>query len=196
MGKRSKPLKPAGDTSFAVFCAWVWDLLAGGKFPIVGVHPITVDSVNGVYEVKCLPGPVPNQDSGLQTFHFKSDGGDYIICRSWDGTTEGKTDVLIAKIPNLMCGPNAILQETIRGIVYNYQYLPTVVAGVTAYYKRVTTGSDGSATNDLVIPDWTVNCVVFAKSVQSPQSLFLVNYAAPLKGITLLEESPRYWAAQ
>lgn len=33
MNKRSTPLKPDGDSPFATFCQWIWDVLAGGKFP-------------------------------------------------------------------------------------------------------------------------------------------------------------------
>lgn len=53
--KRSVPLKPDGDSAFAVFCRWVWDLLAGGKFPITGAGGARVEYINGVYVVTAAP---------------------------------------------------------------------------------------------------------------------------------------------
>lgn len=49
--KGYKPVKPDGDTPFALFVKWIWDLLANGKFPIRGVGGIKVQYTEGYYQI-------------------------------------------------------------------------------------------------------------------------------------------------
>jgi hypothetical protein len=60
---------------------------------------------------------VPGSGGPISTWRFKEMSTDYIICRSWDGTTEGSTDVKIAKAPELRF---SITSEVIDGDTVNY----------------------------------------------------------------------------
>ncbi len=55
--------------------------------------------------------------SKAQPHRFKSMGTDHIICRTWDGITEGTTDVKIAKPPHLWF---SVAAETLRTTPVTY----------------------------------------------------------------------------
>ena len=72
---------------------------------------------------------------GSLRLRFKSESNDYITCRTWDGTTEGTHDVLVAKPPQL-----------------RHDY--TLYAGLTGL--TTTAVDEVTATNGLVIESWKV----------------------------------------
>lgn len=95
--------------------------------------------------------------SGWQQFKIVSDGGDWWVCKSWDGTTLGTNPVNIFKPPKLRCGAMAITTETIRGVVQNYAYALQSIAGLPAYYIRTVTVGGNVIEKDVVIPDPLAN---------------------------------------
>jgi hypothetical protein len=99
---------------------------------------------------------------GLAMFHFKQDAGNYLVCVTWDGTTEGTEPVNIAKRPKLR---TSLATETIEGIVYNYTYTPVVSGGITVSYTRNTTG--GATQTDKVTPPYLLNDIVLAMQLNT-----------------------------
>lgn len=58
----------------------------------------------------------------ISTYHYKSMESEFIICRTWDGSNEGSSDIYIGKPPELWFSVDS---ETIRGddITYdNYDF--------------------------------------------------------------------------
>jgi len=77
-------------------------------------------------------------------YRIISDGGDFWMCKTWDGTTLGSTIVPVIKPWKLRSGAGAIASEIIDGITFTYAYTPVTVGAVIGYYTRTVTGSDGS----------------------------------------------------
>lgn len=74
------------------------------------------------YKLKITPAGTfleidPGTSSGLQPHVFVSMDDDFIVCHTWDGTTAGTKDVLIAKPPELQF---SIRQETIENELVQY----------------------------------------------------------------------------
>jgi hypothetical protein len=83
-------------------------------------------TVAGVKKIKFSGATVTDDGSGvvtvatsgqLQMYRLKSVQGDYITCRTWDGTTEGGSDVYLAKPHKLR---NSITSQTIDGVTVDY----------------------------------------------------------------------------
>jgi hypothetical protein len=112
-----------------------------------------------------------SSSTSIQQFKFKSDGGDYWVCRTWDGSSEGGSDVKVAKPYKLRCGTGKIGSEVIAGITYTYTY--TADAGT---YKRTVSGSDGSAEDDYLIPRMLADNLIYGITfaTTSPASLSAV----------------------
>ncbi len=100
--------------------------------------------------------PSSGGGTSLQQFKIVSDGGDYWICNTWDGTTQGTININIIKPPKLRAGTNGITgaTETIAGVTnsYAYSYTPVTVGSVTAYYTRTVSWS-GSPTAETNFPN-------------------------------------------
>lgn len=93
--------------------------------------------------------------SGAKMYRLKSVQDDYVTARSWDGSAEGDTDILIAKEYKIQC---SLEGETIFGTAHTYTYDdgPDV-------NNVLRTNDDG--TNDeteIVVPPWVVDEVIFA----------------------------------
>jgi len=88
----------------------------------------------------------------VQCMRVKSVQNNYLTCRTWDGTTEGGTDILVAK-PYKVRNPAS---ETIDGIAVSYSYVSTTrrTASATGYYSET----------QVVVPFYLVNDVIFAIS--------------------------------
>jgi hypothetical protein len=78
------------------------------------------------------------------------------------GTTLGTVAQNIIKPHKLRCGTNKIASEVIRAVTYTYTYTAVTVSGVTGYYQRAVSGSDGSAETDFTIPDPIANDIIYA----------------------------------
>lgn len=65
---------------------------------------------------------------GVSQYRIKSVQGDYYTCRTWDGTTEGGSDVYVAKPYKLR---NSITSESIDGVTVSYSYASTVARTAT-----------------------------------------------------------------
>jgi hypothetical protein len=106
--------------------------------------------------------------SGVQQFKLVSDGGDYWVCHTWDGTTPGTVNLNVIKPYKLRAGPNAIGSEVIRSVTYTYSYTGVYLSGSSgpyAYYTRAVSGSDGSSETDYLTPDPIAGDVLYATPV-------------------------------
>jgi hypothetical protein len=82
---------------------------------------------------------------------------DYIVCRSWDGTTEGSTDVKIAKPPKLRF---SIVTETIDGTQIDYSGYD--------FDAQTRLASDGSTDEtQVIVPRYLVDDLIFASRANS-----------------------------
>lgn len=90
--------------------------------------------------------------SALQDFRIVSDGGDYWRCLPYIGGSLGTVEVNICKPYELRAGSHGIASQVIAGITYTYTYTAVTVSGVTYYYKRNVSGSDGSSYVDYPVP--------------------------------------------
>src|SRR5678815_2608667 len=81
--------------------------------PQSGLNYFTKRAPSGtIYEIQ--PGFAGLQ---LSRFRFKSMGTDHLVCRTWDGTNEGASDINIAKSPKLRF---SITSETIDVLTITY----------------------------------------------------------------------------
>lgn len=90
--------------------------------------------------------------AGVSQYRIKSVQGDYCTCRTWNGTTEGGSDVYIAKPYKLR---TSITGATIDGVSVSYSYASSV--------ERTATIS-GSGENQVVVPRYLANDLIFAAS--------------------------------
>jgi hypothetical protein len=181
------PPRPVGDDEAAHWFQWVHDFLTlRGNFidtPQIrfekttkGIRPILAQQPGGT-------------NFSLSLYRLKSVEDNYLVGRAWDGTTEGDTDVYIAKRPETREVPSAILY----GVTYNYTYL----AGPDALnYSRV---SDNGATTEaqLVTPPWELDGLIFASPVPFSGVLahaIPTDSQSPLVDLKLMDTSPRCWA--
>ncbi len=120
--------------------------------------------------------------AGLVTYRVKSvpTEHNYLICRTWDGASEGARDVFVAK-PFEARQPAS---ETLAGIVVTYTYS----AGPDALndYRHATgTGIDEQ---QVVVPYWFPDCLI---------KVAAINYGGVTvdgAALKLIEVSSRSWA--
>ena len=137
---------------------------------------ITMPAVSG----QAASGPVT---ASLSMWKFQADQGSFIFAYSWDGVNLGIDLTAIAKPPKLQLSPSS---NNIRGVNYNYTY--TLQSN---YYVRGVTGSDGSSSNDIVIPDYLSGDIIFAVTAATG-----VTYSGIPVTLQDINVDGRAWAAQ
>lgn len=119
-------------------------------------------SVSDVTEIKFPAGTVTNDGGGVvsisavapvQMLRLKSIQADYLTCRTWDGTTEGSTDILVAKSYKLR---NSIVSAVIDGVTVTYAYPDTVTRTATI---------SGSNETQVIVPRYLVNDLILGMTV-------------------------------
>lgn len=119
-------------------------------------------------------------------YRFKSMQGDYLVCRSWDGTNEGTTDVNIAKAYKHR---HSIITETLRGVAVTYS-----AWSLTGQTRNATDGTNPET--QYMTPPFNVNDLVWAIPATT-----LVNITAGSPPVTTavalldLNIDGRAWAA-
>lgn len=91
--------------------------------------------------------------STTKMFRLKSVAADHLVCREFDGTTEGSTDVLVAKVQELR---NSILSDNFDGNIVTYSYHPSTVQRTAIW--------SGNSAIQIVAPPWVVNRLIWAIS--------------------------------
>jgi len=124
--------------------------------PQSGLNYFTKRTPSGtVFEVQ--PGFAGLQ---LSRFRFKSMGTDHLVCRTWDGTNEGASDINIAKSPKLRF---SITSETIDVLTITYSSYNT------GSQTRVATGTISE--NQAIVPRFLVNDIIYAVSASTGVSV-------------------------
>lgn len=153
---------------------------AGGILPAVEADVKTTEMGR---VVTFPPITTPAASGTLTWLLVVQDLGSSLLCKSWDGTTQGATPIYVAKRPELRI---TIASQTIRGAVYNYSYASAAGSGGINYWTRSTTG--GAATSELVIPDYLYGQEIYAVGI--PSVTLDGNVCA------LMDTSGREWATQ
>ncbi|HEX5222624.1 MAG TPA: hypothetical protein VFZ59_23920, partial [Verrucomicrobiae bacterium] len=92
---------------------------------------------------------------GLLSYRVKSNLGDILICRRWNGTAEVGPEVFVA----VNHQSRQLGSETINGITYTYTSYTDIGDGFN--YTRISTSSaDSSTESQIVTPMWYNNCVI------------------------------------
>jgi hypothetical protein len=120
--------------------------------------------------------------SQVKRFRLKEVKSEYLVCRTWDGTTEGDSDVNVAKSPKLRC---TITEEGLDGVVYEYAY--------TSNEERTSTDTDDNTTeSQRIVPRFLVDDEIFAISC----STGVTDDDDAEIGLMDLNLDARAWAAQ
>lgn len=93
----------------------------------------------------------------LQMWHLKSVQDDYVTCRSWDGSSEGSVDTYLAKEWKIR---TSLAGETVLGIAHTYTY----GTGPDSNNKYRTNSDGTNSEQELIIPPWSIDEVVFSVS--------------------------------
>lgn len=179
--RRSIPPRPSGNDREATFMQWVWDSLREMFINDTDDIKASRDS-RGVYLRSTVHGGGGAQPTPAKEYRIKSVSDDYITCRSWDGSTDGGMDVIIAKDHKLKC---SLATATIFGVIHTYTYAPGPDSNNKLRTNTWPTGNE----QELVTPPWNVNDIVYA----IPAETSLVGPDS--KKIKLITAGPcRQWA--
>jgi hypothetical protein len=85
-------------------------------------------------------------------YRLKSIQSEYLTCRTWNGTTEGGTDIYVAKNHKLRC---SIASAVIDGVTVTYTY---PLADNVSRTATITTTSE----DQVIVPRYLVNDLIFA----------------------------------
>ena len=134
-----------------------WEYLTAGGTPSVGMvrQAILDDSVK-LIEVDLGSG---GGGGASGPYRVKSVAGDYLVCRTWDGTTEGASDVFIAKEWKHR---NSLTAETIMGQAHTYGYATDASdpSGMNVIRNDSVVG--GATTAERLLPPWVQDEEVMA----------------------------------
>jgi hypothetical protein len=147
------PPKPVGTGSEATFAQWVYYKLTGEA--VESVPGALISRTTRGISIKPTAAGNSAQARPAGMYKLKSVQDDYVTARSWDGTTEGTADVLIAKEYKLRC---SIASETILGVANTYTYAD----GGDALNKVRTHTRDAATQAEIVVPVWTPDEIIHA----------------------------------
>jgi hypothetical protein len=110
--------------------------------------------------------PTSTTASAVTAYKLKDVKGDYLIGRTWDGTTEGGVDVAIAKE---YLHRESLTAETLLAESHTYTYSDGVSetwgVGTFGRFNRIRTDNDGSSDEaQRIVPPWRENEVIQAVS--------------------------------
>lgn len=133
----------------------------------------------------------PGEAGVIKQFRVKSVSYDYLVCREFDGTTEGSTDIWVAKQPNLRrTGWDGV---TVTYPLEDYPGRPASSASITYSYiaptyrtATVTAGAAAIVEHQVVTPRYTID----AFSIFASQS----ENGTGVTGADWVELSPRSWS--
>lgn len=126
----------------------------------------------------------PSTEAGSLVARFKltqsaADFPDHLVCRTWDGTTEGETNILVAKPWELR--QTSYGGQTEDGVTY--QYATPILR--TASKPHPSIPGRTISEEQMILPPYVVNGALFAES--------------PIErgtGVTLGDGTPVVWLAQ
>lgn len=181
MGDNYKPPLPTGNSPVAMFARAVWFRLFGGEFPFGDTDTVKVDYTGGKYyfKTKLANSIGTSQSSTIQQFKIVADGGDYWVCHTWDGTTEGSSAVNVAKPYKIRAGTGKITTETIRGVPHYYTYSYSSGIYIRSVYTDSSYTTNSLVERNTIIPSPIPGDIIYATSgfsTASPSTLVGVEY--------------------
>lgn len=96
--------------------------------------------------------------TGGTQYHLKTVQSDYITCRTWDGSSDGATDIHIAKPYKWR---NSIASDLLQGITHTYTYTSNVDGLGVDNVSRINSWSSTSET-EMMFPVWVFNEIIHA----------------------------------
>lgn len=135
-------------------------------------------------------GAPSSNDDG--TYVLKSVQGDYVTCRTYDGTTVGSTDIYIAKPYKIRAG---ISSTVIFTVTHSYTYS----AGPDAANPKRHNSDGTNSEDEYVTPPWIpsdiIGTVVGSDIIYAIPMNTLVNDGGGNPIMLLMVDSARQWAA-
>ena len=123
---------------------------------------------------------------GASMFRVKDDLGSSLKCRSWNGTTDGSTDVFIAKNPSIRSTVSSVTQNSVT-YALTYALGSADTNGNHYLVRTVKIGTTTIETDD-ILPPYLFNDVIYAIGIPS---ITLDGNAC-----TLMDTSARAWGAR
>jgi hypothetical protein len=180
------PRRPEGRGNETTFAQWVWDRLAKelrfADSPTIKWSRTT----NG------LSANAKGQSGGsgiLQTYRVKSRLEDVLVCRTYDGTTEGDEDVFVA------VNRNCRYVNTLDGeILFDGTHYYTAGTALDAFnlVRIDTLGAD--AEEQVVSPLYYEDCEIDVMQTNYSGVYYDDTVSEDLQPVTLIEVSARCWA--
>lgn len=122
----------------------------------------------------------------LQTLRVKEVPSleEYIVCRTWDGTTEGDEDIIVAK----HFDARQPASEYLNGVLHSYSY-----SSFNAFNDQRESDNGTDVETQIVVPHWQENGLILVARTNFSGVMFddTINPPSDLK---LIEVSPRCWA--
>lgn len=188
------PARIASDSEFAA--AWNAEREAvRSHAPLTGPGLLTSHTIHGVHRdpVPDLPpyaqeavAAAVQAGASVARYRLKTVRKNYLVCRTWDGVTEGATDIFIAKPFKLRHDRTSAV---INGVTINYTYPDAANPAL----RTASEPASGESESQIVVPYWLTNDEIFA--ITGAPGL---NSAAPdaVSAITLLDLNldGRAWA--
>lgn len=172
-----KPKTPSGSDAEARFMQWVNNWLAQ-RLKFINTPTVRWDVTT--QGVAAHAAPARGGGVGLVAYRVKSRLGDILTCRTFDGTTEGSSDVLVA-VP---LDARSVNSETLDGTTFTYTYSPATDL------NRSRTNNSGELQQ--VVPLWREDGLIVAAPVNYPGSLW--DGEETDDEVKLIEVSSRCWA--
>ncbi len=186
-----EPPRPAGSGSDSRWFQWVHDAIKSLK-PQQVPNSLVNHTTKGVSIISKAVSGGPSAPAApsvkVSMFKLKELFGDYLRCKTWDGTRggdgagEGEDDVLIAKPFKLW---NTILTANLDLVTVGYTYDPTTV-------KRTAT-TDIDHEIQIVIPRYLIDDIIYAAECKGGNSGVNGPGDVPIKWIDLNRDG-RAWA--
>lgn len=172
------PPRPTGFDQESLFHQGIWDRNYGRASRARSGLTVKLDRGPGGIVARAKPGR-GGGSAGLKLHRFKSMGTDHLVCRTWDGTTEGSTDIKIAKPDKLRFSITAATIDTVALAYSDYD---------TSAQTR--SASDGTSSETQVItPRYLVNDLIWAMTCTT-----LVTVTGTVLTLLDLNISARAWA--
>jgi hypothetical protein len=144
------PPKPTGSDSEARFARWTHERLLASR-----TQDATGSATNRTTRGSVAIPPQPRRGGiVIGLYRLKSMATDWIICRTWDGTNEGTTDVKIAKPPKLRF--SIVTLTMIDGTVITY------IDYDTDDQTRTAADDSGNTENQVIGEPYLLNDLIYA----------------------------------
>ena len=166
------PSEPSGS---AKEVTWFRQLLRCIRERTVKVGPglrVSYKTDGALIEMKGVEGGGASGKE-IQQYKIVSIQDDYITCQTWDGTTQGTDNVLLAKPYRLRKTPwdGVTVTYDFNGTTYSILYTYLATPGFRT--AQVTTGGNQTTENQAIIPIYQVGDIVYGSNPEGGTETFV-----------------------